>query len=574
MGFFDDIQGAVDRGMSSMERSVEIAKINVRLKEINQQRTNLAAQLGACLYERTKSDPTFTEGLETLYSGIARLDSERSEAQAMIEALQNQPQQKAPARQVVTCPTCGSFCDPTDMFCCGCGAKVADFASTAAVASVHRCPECSAPIEEDDAFCMNCGAHLAATQPQANIQDAPQSDSIIEPVVNLEPAPTPEQKPIPVPDSTIEPVVAPEPAPEPEPMPVPEPIPAPELASETVLTLDPAIAPIEPSTAPANDVVLTLEPTIAPVEPQSEPAPEPELNFVRTPDVEDDEDLELTLVMDPETVNETPVAPEPEPEFPAVPVPAPSLVVESFVVPHPETANGTSNEPNTITAPTAPEPAPAPQLTFEPLGDDSGIDLNATLQPFLPIDEKAEPAPQPQPGFQPIAPITQSRTEEQVSRPIFEPIAVPAPSSQNGFPAGAAFDPFASPMQQSSFASTPEPAFQPIVQPIAPASEPVFQPIAPTPEPAPQPVAPVPEPEPVPAPAQTVSRPIFDSPVIPPAPEPQPEPAPQTDSAAPQRRFCPNCGKVITPGDRFCMICGSNLDDVWQESGYDNCPTA
>ena len=49
MGFFDDIQGAVDRGMSTMERGVEIAKINARMRDINQQRSNLAAQLGACL---------------------------------------------------------------------------------------------------------------------------------------------------------------------------------------------------------------------------------------------------------------------------------------------------------------------------------------------------------------------------------------------------------------------------------------------------------------------------------------------------------------------------------------------
>lgn len=425
MGFFDDIQGAVDRGMSSMERSVEIAKINARLREINQQRTNLAAQLGACLYEKTKNDPAFIAGLETLYNDIAKLDADRSEAQDLIEKLQNQAQQQAAAKQLITCPTCGTDCDPNDMFCCGCGAKVATFASAATVADAKpapRCPKCGTPAEEGDTFCMSCGTRLA------NEQHTPA------PAIPLEPA------------------IEPEPAPEP--------------VSETVLTLDPAIAPIEPepSPAPVNDVVLTFEPTIAPVEPQPEPEPEPELNFVRTPDVEDDEDLELTLVMDPETANETPVAPEPE-----IPVPAPSLVVESFVVPQPETANGASSEPNTVAAPADPEPAPAPQLTFEPLGDDSGIDLSATLQPFLPIDEKAEPALQP--------------------------------------------------------------------------------------------VAPVREPEPAPAPAHPVSGLIFDSPVIPPTPKPQPEP--QTENPAPQKRFCPNCGKVITPGDRFCMSCGSNLDGIW-----------
>ena len=434
MGFFDDIQGAVDRGMSTMERGVEIAKINARMREINQQRSNLAAQLGACLYERTKNDPSFTEGLETLYSGIARLDSERIEAQAMIEQLQNQPQQKAPSRQLVTCPTCGSFCDPTDMFCCGCGAKVADFAAgsaASAAAGTYYCPKCSAPFEEGDAFCMSCGARLASELP----------------------------------------------------------------AAEPVFTADPAIEP-ELASAP--------EPA---AEPQPIPEPEPELSFVRTPDVEDDEDLELTLVMDPAAADDS-AAPKPEP--------APHLVVESYVAPqsglafdpfaNPFTQAKTTPEPAfqpafqpmadpviapepTPVAEPKPEPAPEPQpqLTFQPMGAAGGSSLDATLQPFLPLEQQGEPAPKP--AFEPLPLQT------------METLAASQPVSPN---------------------ITPETA--------ASASE------------------------------RPVSGLIFDSPVIPSTPEPEPEPQP---SANPQRRFCPECGKVITPGDRFCMICGCNLDGIW-----------
>ncbi|MDD7431419.1 MAG: zinc ribbon domain-containing protein [Coriobacteriaceae bacterium] len=434
MGFFDDIQGAVDRGMSTMERGVEIAKINARMREINQQRSNLAAQLGACLYERTKNDPSFTEGLETLYSGIARLDSERIEAQAMIEQLQNQPQQKAPARQLVTCPTCGSFCDPTDMFCCGCGAKVADFAAgsaASAAAGTYYCPKCSAPFEEGDAFCMSCGARLASELP----------------------------------------------------------------AAEPVFTADPAIEP-ELASAP--------EPA---AEPQPIPEPEPELSFVRTPDVEDDEDLELTLVMDPAAADDS-AAPKPEP--------APHLVVESYVAPQsglafdpfanpftqakatPEPAFQPAFQPMadpviapepTPVAEPKPEPAPEPQpqLTFQPMGAAGGSSLDATLQPFLPLEQQGEPAPKP--AFEPLPLQT------------VETLAASQPVSPN---------------------ITPETA--------ASASE------------------------------RPVSGLIFDSPVIPSTPEPEPEPQP---SANPQRRFCPECGKVITPGDRFCMICGCNLDGIW-----------
>ena len=443
MGFFDDIQGAVDRGMSTMERGVEIAKINARMREINQQRSNLAAQLGACLYERTKNDPSFTEGPETLYSGIARLDSERIEAQAMIEQLQNQPQQKAPARQLVTCPTCGSFCDPTDMFCCGCGAKVADFAAgsaASAAAGTYYCPKCSAPFEEGDAFCMSCGARLASELPAA------------EPVFTADPAIEPEL------------ASAPEPAAEPQPEPV-------------VLEPEPAVEP------------------------------EPELSFVRTPDVEDDEDLELTLVMDPAAADDS-AAPKPEP--------APHLVVESYVAPqsglafdpfaNPFTQAKTTPEPAfqpafqpmadpviapepTPVAEPKPEPAPEPQpqLTFQPMGAAGGSSLDATLQPFLPLEQQGEPAPKP--AFEPLPLQT------------METLAASQPVSPN---------------------ITPETA--------ASASE------------------------------RPVSGLIFDSPVIPSTPEPEPEPQP---SANPQRRFCPECGKVITPGDRFCMICGCNLDGIW-----------
>lgn len=452
MGFFDDIQGAVDRGMSTMERGVEIAKINARMREINQQRSNLAAQLGACLYERTKNDPSFTEGLETLYSGIARLDSERIEAQAMIEQLQNQPQQKAPARQLVTCPTCGSFCDPTDMFCCGCGAKVADFAAgsaASAAAGTYYCPKCSAPFEEGDAFCMSCGARLASELPAAEPQPEPVVKPVPQPAVEVPIAPQP----------AVEPVIAPEPAPVAEPViqlespVVPEPAPAPEPANEPVLTLDPAIAPIEPeplvSPEPAHEIELTLDPVVPTAEPQPAAEPEPELSFVRTPDVEDDEDLELTLVMDPAAENNSPVpAPEPAPE------PASHLVVESFV-------------------------APQSGLAFDPF-----------TNPF------AQAKTAPEPAFQPMT----------------DPVAVPEPA------------PVANPKPEPAPESQPQLTFQPMGAAGSSSLDATLQPFLPL--------------------------------------EQQSEPEPQI-SASPQRRFCPECGKVITPGDRFCMICGSNLDGIW-----------
>ena len=145
-------------------------------------------------------------------------------------------------------------------------------------------------------------------------------------------------------------------------------------------------------------------------------------------------------------------------------------------------------EPTPVAEP-KPEPAPEPQpqLTFQPMGAAGGSSLDATLQPFLPLEQQGEPAPKP--AFEPLPLQT------------METLAASQPVSPN---------------------ITPETA--------ASASE------------------------------RPVSGLIFDSPVIPSTPEPEPEPQP---SANPQRRFCPECGKVITPGDRFCMICGCNLDGIW-----------
>ena len=265
--------------------------------------------------------------------------------------------------------------------------------------------------------------------------------------------------------------------------------------------------------APADaepDAPQNVEPQ-QPAESQPAAEPEPEPSFVRTPDVEDDEDLELTLVMDPAAADNS-AAPMPE----SAPEPASHLVVESFVAPqsglafdpfaNPFTQAKTTPEPAfqpaflpmadpVVTpepAPVAepkPEPAPEPQpqLTFQPMGAAGGSSLDATLQPFLPLEQQSEPAPKP--AFEPLPLQT------------METLAASQPVSPN---------------------ITPETA--------ASASE------------------------------RPVSGLIFDSPVIPSTPEPEPEPQP---SANPQRRFCPECGKVITPGDRFCMICGCNLDGIW-----------
>ena len=51
MGFLDNVTSAVNRGTAAAGRGADKIKLNARICELNRQRQNLAAQLGASLYE-------------------------------------------------------------------------------------------------------------------------------------------------------------------------------------------------------------------------------------------------------------------------------------------------------------------------------------------------------------------------------------------------------------------------------------------------------------------------------------------------------------------------------------------
>lgn len=168
MGFFDDITTAVNRGTDSAGRAAEKAKLKARINEINKKRTDMAAQLGASLYEVTKDDTRLREGREPLYEGIAALDAERAECQARIEALDQQAQEQVAAAQTFSCVVCGNTMRATDLFCSGCGSPAEKarpthaFSAPAAAVPGVVCRSCGAAMEEDDLFCMTCGARAAA----------------------------------------------------------------------------------------------------------------------------------------------------------------------------------------------------------------------------------------------------------------------------------------------------------------------------------------------------------------------------------------------------------------------------
>ena len=213
MGFLDNVQSSINRGMAGANRSANAMKLKSQLSDAMKRRQALAAQLGASLYDVTKGDPSFRSGREALYDGIAAIDVERAGIQAEIERIEAEAQAAQVAATHYACPFCGTSVGASDLFCSGCGKPMADIqaalaaqqvqaAVPVAVAGGPTCPNCGAPVNPGDAFCMSCGSKIEAPAAPVEVHaDFPAFD---------EPAPE---------AAAAQDFSAPEPVPAPEPEP-------------------------------------------------------------------------------------------------------------------------------------------------------------------------------------------------------------------------------------------------------------------------------------------------------------------------------------------------------------------
>lgn len=159
MGFLDNVSRTINKGTAAGERTIRATQLRKQLGDLTKQRQNLAAQLGATLYEQTKDNAEFTTGRESLYTGIANIDTQK----VAIEAELVQLEQAAVDAATLTCPRCGARVEGTDLFCSGCGMPVEEIKAAYAQpvsAPTATCPACGAPITPGDAFCMSCGQKL------------------------------------------------------------------------------------------------------------------------------------------------------------------------------------------------------------------------------------------------------------------------------------------------------------------------------------------------------------------------------------------------------------------------------
>ena len=171
MGIFDNVTAAVNRGTEQAGRTVERQRLKSQINEVNKRRQQLSAQLGASLYDATRSMSQFREGREALYDGIAACDVERAECQRKIDELDAMAQAATVAATTYSCVVCGSSMSGSDMFCSGCGspAEKARPAAVAAAVSGIACAACGAPMKEGDVFCMSCGTKVGTTPAQAEV---------------------------------------------------------------------------------------------------------------------------------------------------------------------------------------------------------------------------------------------------------------------------------------------------------------------------------------------------------------------------------------------------------------------
>ena len=189
MGFLDDLTGAVDRGVSAVGRTTKSAQLKMQVSDLGKRRRDLAAQLGANLYEATKDDASMRAGREALYDGIASIDRQCAELNTQIKAIEQAVSKPSMANITITCPRCKTAIGSEDLFCHGCGMPadearsiVAPVATPISLASQisstsanSKCPKCGAPISDSDSFCMNCGLNLAENT-NSSVSDAATED--------------------------------------------------------------------------------------------------------------------------------------------------------------------------------------------------------------------------------------------------------------------------------------------------------------------------------------------------------------------------------------------------------------
>ncbi len=162
MSMLDDIlAGAgVDKlGTKRLADTGQRIQHQLRLRELDRHRKELAAELGSSLYYETREDERFRAGRESLYDQIAQADLEREQLRSELGISELD-------QQTVVCPSCGKPLNREARFCVHCGFPIAEVRTSDSSPelvqpeSAATCPHCGYSRTSEDLFCLHCGAPL------------------------------------------------------------------------------------------------------------------------------------------------------------------------------------------------------------------------------------------------------------------------------------------------------------------------------------------------------------------------------------------------------------------------------
>ena len=135
--------------MDKMNSLTETTKLNGELKNLQQQRQNLMAQLGQALYDYKKSeggeDPDYSQMIEAI-------DAVTANSKAIEERI-------AILKGGTVCPSCSQIVPQGNRFCPHCGQEMPapQPPQMQAPQGGGFCANCGSPMQPGMKFCAKCG---------------------------------------------------------------------------------------------------------------------------------------------------------------------------------------------------------------------------------------------------------------------------------------------------------------------------------------------------------------------------------------------------------------------------------
>ena len=125
MGIWNDISGALSKGMEGAGRFADATSLKFKLGEVERRRRDLAADLGERLYDSVESGSELPAECERIIADMRACDVEIARTKTEMERIARETEEAKAASASSCCPHCGAALSPSARFCHACGAPMA-----------------------------------------------------------------------------------------------------------------------------------------------------------------------------------------------------------------------------------------------------------------------------------------------------------------------------------------------------------------------------------------------------------------------------------------------------------------